>query len=304
LSGHLLGDVLSLGLEAAKLSQDVLHVLPALPADAGPLLDDPRVAVVSFTGGASTGWKMRERAARKQVLLELGGDAAGIVWGDADLDAAAKKCATSAFAYAGQVCIKLQRLYVHEKVAERFIEALLRETRALPVGDPRDPKTVVGPLIDDASADRVTSWIDEAVKGGAKPLLSGPRQDRILHPTILTNAPKDAKVSCEEIFGPVLLLERVSRFEDALDRVNASRYGLQACVFTRDVRRIEAAFERLEVGGLLVNDPPSWRVDTMPYGGSKASGAGREGVRWAIEDMTEPRLMVLAPDEAPDLDRT
>jgi acyl-CoA reductase-like NAD-dependent aldehyde dehydrogenase len=303
LSGHILGDAVAEGLEAAQLPADAFHVLPALPADAGPLVDDPRVAVVSFTGGAATGWKLRERAARKQVLLELGGDAAAIVWSDADLALTAKKCVTSAFAYAGQVCIKLQRLLVHEKVLPAFQEALLAEVRALKVGDPRDPTTVVGPLIDDAAADRVESWIAEARKGGAKVLQEGPRRGRIIAPTVLSGAPKDAKVSCEEIFGPVLLLDSFARFDEAIDRVNAGRFGLQASIFTRDVRRIEAAFERLEVGALVVNDPPSWRVDSMPYGGVKESGFGREGVRYAIEELTEPRLKVLAPDEAADLDR-
>lgn len=303
LSGHLLGDVILEGLEAAKLPLDAMHVLPALPADAGPLLDDPRVAVVSFTGGVATGWKLRERAGKKHVLLELGGDAASIVWSDSDVAATAKKCALSAFAYAGQVCIKLQRIYVSDRCAAAFEEALVAESRALTVGDPRDAATVVGPLIDDAAADRVQSWIDEARARGAKALLEGKRQGRVITPTILTNAPRDVKVSCEEIFGPVLLVDRVGSFEEALDRVNASRFGLQASLFTRDVRRIEAAFERLEVGGLIVNDAPSWRVDTMPYGGIKDSGFGREGVRYAIEEFTEPRLLALAPDDAADLNR-
>lgn len=304
LSGHLLGDVLMEGLEAAKLPVDALHVLPALPADAGPLVDDPRVAVISFTGGVATGWKLRERAGRKHVLLELGGDAAAIIWGDTDVGVAAKKCASSAFAYAGQVCIRLQRIYVHDKVAPAFEEALLAETRALKVGDPRDPATIVGPLIDDAAADRVQAWLDEAKARGAKVLLQGTRQGRLLAPTVLTSVPRDVKVSCEEIFGPVLVIERVRRFEEALERINASRFGLQSALFTRDVRRIEAAFERLEVGGLIVNDAPSWRVDTMPYGGVKDSGYGREGIRYTIQELTEPRLLVLAPDEAADLDRT
>ncbi len=304
LSAHLLGDVLSEGLEAAKLPLDALHVLPALPQDSGPLVDDARVAVVSFTGGAATGWKIRERAAKKQVLLELGGDAAGIVWSDADIAATAKKCALSAFAYAGQVCIKLQRILVHEKVFAPFQAALLAETLALKVGDPRDPATVVGPLIDDASADRVATWVEEARARGARVLHMGERHGRLMAPVVLSGAPRDVKVSCEEIFGPVLLVDSVTRFEEALERVNASRFGLQASLFTRDVRRIEAAYERLVVGALVVNDAPSWRVDSMPYGGVKDSGFGREGVRYAIEELTEPRLLVLAPDETADLDRS
>jgi acyl-CoA reductase-like NAD-dependent aldehyde dehydrogenase len=302
LSGHLLGDVIAQGLAEAGLPADAMHVLPALPADSGALVTDPRVAVVSFTGGAATGWKLRELAATKQVQLELGGDAAAIVWGDTDLAVAAKKCALAAFAYAGQVCIKLQRIFVQESVAARFRELLVAESRALVVGDARDPAVVVGPLIDDASATRVLAWIEEAKKKGARALLEGARDGRVIPPVILEGVSRDTKLGCDEVFGPVLTFEVVGGFEQALERVNASRFGLQATLFTRDARRIEAAFERLEVGALIVNDAPSWRVDTMPYGGVKGSGFGREGIRYAIEAFTEPRLLVIAPDPGKDLD--
>jgi acyl-CoA reductase-like NAD-dependent aldehyde dehydrogenase len=302
LTGHLLGDVIAQGLEAAGFPADACSVLPALGPDSTPLVQDPRVAVVSFTGGASTGWKLKERAPAKQVLLELGGDASAIVWGDADLRHAAKRSALSGFAYAGQICISLQHLFIQESVYERFLALFLEETKALKVGDPRDPETIVGPLIDDAAAARVEAWIDEAKARGAKARLEGARQGRTIPPVVLERVPRDTKLGSEEVFGPVVTVEPVRSFEDALARAGASRYGLQAGLFTRDVRRIEHAFERLEVGTLVVGDAPSFRVDTMPYGGVKASGFGREGLRYAIEAFTEPRLLVLAPDDKADLD--
>jgi acyl-CoA reductase-like NAD-dependent aldehyde dehydrogenase len=302
LTGHILGDAVALGLEAASLPPDAAHVLPALPADSGPLVQDPRVAVVSFTGGAATGWKLKEKASAKQVLLELGGDASAIVWSDADLAYAARKCAHAAFAYAGQICISLQHIFIQESVYERFLARFLEETRALGVGDPRDPKTIVGPLIDDAAVERVEAWIEEARARGARVLLEGPRRGRVIPPVVIERVPPDTKLGSEEAFGPVVTVEPVPRFEEALARASRSRYGLQAGLFTRDVRRIEAAFERLEVGTLVVGDAPNWRVDTMPYGGVKASGFGREGLRYAIEAFTEPRLLVLTPEEKPDLD--
>jgi acyl-CoA reductase-like NAD-dependent aldehyde dehydrogenase len=304
LTAHILGDCIAQGLEAAGLPVDAISILPAFPDSVGPLLDDPRVRVVSFTGGVATGWKLRERAASKDVVLELGGDAAVIVWGDADLDFAARRCAYAAFAYAGQICISVQRVYVQSKVYPEFRERFLAATRELKLGDPRDPDVVVGPLIDDAAADRIEAWTDEAVRAGARVLTRGERKGRLIPPIALEALPDGTKLSCEEAFGPVVALEPVERFETALDRVNGSRFGLQAGLFTRDLPRVEAAFERLEVGALVVNEAPLFRVDTMPYGGVKASGIGREGARYAIESFTEPRLLVTARDEKPvDLDR-
>lgn len=303
LAGHLLGDAIAHGLAKAGLPEDALSVLPALPRDASPLIDDPRVKVLSFTGGATVGWRLKERAAKKQVQLELGGDGAVIVWGDTDLEAAAKKCALAAFAYAGQVCISVQRVYVQEKAYPAFRERFLAAAKALKMGDPADPDVVIGPLIDDASGERVDAWVDEALAAGARSLLRSPRNGRMLGPVVLESVPPTTKLGCEEVFGPVVYLEPVATFEEALARVNRSPWGLQAGLFTRGLRRVEAAFERLEVGGLIVNDTPMWRIDPMPYGGVKGSGVGREGLRYTIEEYTEPRLMVIAPEDGPvDLD--
>jgi len=263
-------------------------------ADAPILWRDPRIAVVSFTGSDTVGWMIKGEASRKAVVLELGGNAGAIVHDDADLDDAATKLALSAFAYGGQVCIKAQRIFVARNVHEAFVDRFVAAARALVSGDLRDRRTALSPLIDEDAAIRVETWIGEAVDGGAGPRLSGEREGRYVPPTILTGVAADARVRCREVFGPVALVDPYDRFEDALAAVNDSPYGIHAAVFTRDVGRVRTAFRELEVGGVLINESPSTRIDNFPYGGVKASGAGREGVRSAILEYTEPRVLLVS----------
>ncbi|HET7453878.1 MAG TPA: aldehyde dehydrogenase family protein, partial [Thermoanaerobaculia bacterium] len=263
-------------------------------ADAPALWRDARVAVVSFTGSDAVGWRVKEEAPRKTVVLELGGNAAAIVHADADLETAAKKLAVSAFAYGGQVCIKAQRILVARPVLSAFLDRFAAAARALAPGDLRDPRTGLCPLIDDEAARRVASWVDEATSAGAAVVLGGPRDGRYVPPTILTGVGEDAKVRRREVFGPVAIVDPYDAFEDALAAANDTAYGLHAAVFTRDIGRIREAFRSLEVGGVLVNEPPSTRIDNFPYGGVKASGAGREGVRSTILEYTEPRVLLVS----------
>ncbi len=270
-----------------------LSVLPCSNDVAGQMLADERIKKLTFTGSAQVGWMLKAQAPKKKVTLELGGNAAVIVHEDADLDWAAKRCVQGGFAYAGQTCISVQRIYVHEAVYEPFLERVLEGVRNLIVGDPRDERTDVGPMISVAAAERAETWIREAVQSGAKVLIGGERSGAFLMPTVLTDVTPEMKVSCEEVFAPVVIVSRYADFDEAIGQVNASRYGLQAGVFTRDVNRIFHAYQAIDVGGLIINDVPTYRADHMPYGGVKDSGFGREGVRSAIEEMTELRVLVL-----------
>jgi acyl-CoA reductase-like NAD-dependent aldehyde dehydrogenase len=270
---------------------NVLH-LPIPLAE--KLASDPRFAMLTFTGSPTVGWHLKKVAGKKKVCLELGGNAAAVVHEDAgDLDWVAQRLALGAFAYAGQVCIKVQRVLVHQPVYEGFVRKFVDASAALISGDPLDPKTVVGPMIDTAAADRVESWTAEAVAAGATVLLGSRRQGTVLSPGILTGVPRDAKISCKEVFGPVSTVAPYRDWPEALALVNDSDFGLQTGVFTHDVNRIFSAFNGLEVGGVVVNDFPTLRVDNFPYGGVKDSGFGREGVRYAMEEMSEPRMLVL-----------
>ncbi|MBI2618822.1 MAG: aldehyde dehydrogenase family protein [Ignavibacteriales bacterium] len=270
-------------------------VLPCENAVAESLVSDDRVAMISFTGSPKVGWYLKTKAGKKKVLLELGGNAGVIVDESADVEEAARRNVTGSFVYSGQVCIKVQRIYVHERRYDEYLERLLGATRTLKLGNPADEDTSIGPLIDDASADRVHAWITEAVSAGATLLLGGARHDRLIEPTILSGVEKTAKVFCEEVFGPVVTVHRFREFSEAIDGINDSRFGLQAGVFSNDFRNILHAFQTVEVGAVIVNDNPTYRIDHMPYGGVKDSGFGREGLKYAIEAMTEPRLMVIAP---------
>lgn len=263
-------------------------------SDAAGMIEDERFAMVTFTGSAEVGWALRGRMTRKRVTLELGGNAAAIVEPDADVEAAARQLATGAFAFAGQSCISAQRIFAHEAIIARFSEALVDAAKSMPFGDPADEKVLCGPLIDRANADRVAEWIVEAEKLGARRLCGGERTENVIRPTVIADAPNTAKLCCNEVFGPVVNLTSYGDFNRAIGMVNDSKYGLQAGVYTNDVRKIWSAFEQLEVGGVIHNDAPTYRVDLMPYGGVKMSGSGREGPRWAIEEMTEPRLLVLS----------
>jgi acyl-CoA reductase-like NAD-dependent aldehyde dehydrogenase len=257
------------------------------------LVMDPRLPVVSFTGSGEVGWRLKELAPKKRVWLELGGNAAVIVHADADLDDAAARTVAGGFGYAGQSCISVQRTLVHRSVFEAFQEKLLAGTRKLKTGDPLDETTDVGPMISEAEAQRAESWVEEAVAAGAKLLMGGARRGSILEPTVLSSTTPAMKVECQEVFAPVVTLTPYDDFGEALARVNDSRYGLQAGVFTRDLALVTRAFETLEVGAVIVNDTPTWRADRMPYGGAKDSGVGREGPAYAMDEFTEPRLLVL-----------
>jgi len=280
--------------EAGIPDPRAFRVLVTAREDAGRLVGDPRFALISFTGSPEVGWKLKAAAGRARVVLELGGNAAVVIHEDADVESAAARCVAGAFSVAGQSCVSVQRIIVHERVADDFLAAFLPRVKALRTGDPLLETTDVGPLVDSAAADRVSAWIDRAVAAGAARLAGGGRSGNILEPTVLLDVRKDLEIYCREAFGPVVTVERYSEFDDALARADASEFGLQAGVFTGDMERIHRAFERLEVGAVLANEVPTWRYDPMPYGGVKASGIGREGVRSAIEHMTEPRLLVLS----------
>jgi acyl-CoA reductase-like NAD-dependent aldehyde dehydrogenase len=240
------------------------------------------------------GWQLKRDAGKKRVLLELGGNAAVVIHHDADLQAAARRCVSGAFTYAGQSCISVQRIFVHESCFDEFTTAMIAGARRLHVGDPLDESTDVGPMIRATDAERVQQWLGEATSSGAKLLLGGKVQGSMIEPTLLSATTAQMKINCEEVFAPVATIEPYSDFNSGLDQVNQSRYGLQAGLFTRDVRLIFRAFETLEVGGLVVGDVPTFRIDPMPYGGVKDSGLGREGIRYSMEEMTEPRLLVMA----------
>jgi acyl-CoA reductase-like NAD-dependent aldehyde dehydrogenase len=270
-----------------------VNIVPLANEDASPLVTDERVKMLTFTGSAKAGWEMRHRAGHKRVVLELGGNAGCIVHGDADLAYAAERCVAGGFGYAGQSCISVQRILVERPAYEQFTAMLAAGARKLKVGDPMDEATEVGPMIREADAVRSEQWVQEAVSAGAKLLCGGKRKGSMFEPTVLTHTQPTMRVNCEEVFAPVVTVEPYDKFDDALRRVNDTPYGLQAGVFTRDARLIFKAYEELEVGGVIAGDIPNFRVDHMPYGGTKESGVGREGLKYAIEDMTERKLLVM-----------
>jgi len=285
--------LLAEAVEQAGLPDGALNVLPLSNEDAGLLVTDDRIKLISFTGSAPVGWDIKRRAGKKKVVLELGGNAGVIVHSDADLAWAAERCVTGGFSYAGQTCISVQRILVERPAFTKFRDLLIAGVSKLKAGDPMDDTTDLGPLIRESDAIRATQWVQEAVQDGATLLCGGKRRGSVMEPTVLTGTRPDMKVNCQEIFGPVVTLEGYDDFAQALRLINESPYGLQAGVFTRDAARIFQAFEELEVGGVIAGDVPSFRIDHMPYGGVKDSGLGREGLRYAIEDMTEPRLLVM-----------
>jgi acyl-CoA reductase-like NAD-dependent aldehyde dehydrogenase len=270
-----------------------LNVLPLSNDDASVLVTDDRIKLISFTGSAAVGWQIKKNSGKKKVILELGGNAGVIIHSDADLDYAASRCVAGGFGYAGQTCISVQRVLVQQSVYGKFIDLFLAGVKELQCGDPLEESTDVGPLIRESDAVRATEWIQEAVRGGARVLCGGARKGSVLEPTVLTGTRPDMKVNCQEIFAPVVTVEPYVEFDEAIRALNSSLYGLQAGIFTRDAKLMFQAFEELEVGGLLAGDVPTFRIDHMPYGGIKDSGIGREGLRYAIEEMTEPKLMVM-----------
>ncbi len=285
----ILGEILA----ETDLPAGAFSILPMKASDAAALVDDERLRKLSFTGSPAVGWELRDRAARKQVTLELGGNAACIIDRDADLDDAVERCIFGGYYQSGQSCISVQRILVHEDVYDEFRTRFVAAVGALTVGDPKLEDTFIGPIVSDVEAERIEGRIQQAVDGGATLLTGGGRDGRMVEPAVLEGVPRDAEAWCEEIFGPVTLLQPVASFDEALTEANASRYGLQAGVFTRDLYHVQQAWDTLRVGGVMINEVPSWRADLMPYGGTKDSGLGREGIRWAIESMTEVRLLVI-----------
>jgi len=278
----------------AGLPEGALAVMPLSNDDAALLVADDRMKLLTFTGSAVVGWDLKSKAGKKRVTLELGGNAGVIVHSDADLAYAAQRCVAGGFSYGGQTCISVQRIFVEHSVFERFTKLLLDSVHKLKLGDPTHDDTDIPPLIREHDAIRATEWIDEAVQGGAKLLAGGKRRGALVEPTVLTATAPEMRVNCAEIFAPVVTVEPYEDFREALHQVNNTNYGLQAGVFTHDAKLIQAAFDELEVGGVIAGDVPSFRVDQMPYGGMKDSGLGREGLRYSIEDMTERKLLVMA----------
>lgn len=285
----MLGEILA----ETDLPDGAFSILPMKSSDADALVEDERIKKLSFTGSPEVGWKLRDRARFKHVTLELGGNAAVIIERDADLDDAVARCIFGGYYQSGQSCISVQRILVQESVYDAFRTKFVAAVGGLVVGNPRSEETFIGPIIDEKEAARIEASLRAAVADGAKLLCGGSRKGTLVEPAVLENVGANAEAWCEEIFGPVTALVKFREFEEAIATVNNSRYGLQAGVFTRDIDRIEQAWDELEVGGVLINEVPSWRVDHMPYGGVKRSGLGREGIRWAIESMTEPRLLVI-----------
>ncbi len=288
-SSLILGDIAV----AAGLPPEAVSVVPCTGVRAEQLARDPRVAYLSFTGSCAVGWHLRGIAGRTRVGLELGGNAAVIVHKDANLGYAAQRIATGGFINAGQVCISVQRVLIHRPVYEQALAKILIAVKALRVGDPRDPATDVGPMIDRLKAEEAFRKVQEARKEGAEILTGGTLEETMFAPTILTNTTPAMRVNREEVFAPVISITPYDTFEEALGIANAGEYGLQVGIFTQNINRAMQAFSEMQVGGVQVNDIPTFRSDAMPYGGAKGSGLGREGPRYAIEEMSEMRLMVI-----------
>ncbi len=277
-----------IGIEPGSLS-----VLPMDREVGNAMVEDERFKLLSFTGSPDVGWKMKRTAGMKKVVLELGGNAGVIVDEDADIAFAAQRIRVGAFAYAGQVCISVQRVFVHETVYDAFMDALVAETKRIKLGDPMDRETDLGPMIDEKAAARSQKWIEDAVASGARVITGGKADGRFMQPTIIERAPRESFVCSREAFAPLVTVFPVSSFGKAVAAVNDSEFGLQAGVFSNNLERALYAFENIEAGGVVINDIPTYRIDHMPYGGVKSSGLSREGIRYAIEDMTEMRLMVV-----------
>jgi acyl-CoA reductase-like NAD-dependent aldehyde dehydrogenase len=283
-------------LASAGLPDGFLSVLPGPGPELGDaLVEDPRVRLITFTGSADVGWGLRARAATKRVALELGNNAPAVVAADADLEDAARRLAENAFSYAGQSCISVQRIYVEEPVFGAFLDAFLERVDRLRSGDPADPATHVGPVIDERECERIREWISEATAAGARRLAGRLVEPGVLSPTVLTDVPRDARVLCREVFGPVVCVDACESVRDGLNRANDTSYGLQAAIFTGSLQVALESARALRFGGVIVNDAPTFRSDQMPYGGIGESGNTREGPRYAIEQMTEPRLVVVSP---------
>ncbi|MBN2714432.1 MAG: aldehyde dehydrogenase family protein [Deltaproteobacteria bacterium] len=285
----IIGEILA----ETDLPHGAFSVLPSSRDGADLFTTDERLKLLSFTGSPAVGWALKKKAGKKKVILELGGNAACVVDKDADLDYAAARIALGAFYQSGQSCISVQRVFIHHDIYDELVQRLVREAKAFQPGDPKDEATTLGPIISGAEAERIAQWIYEAVKDGARVLCGGQRNDAFVDATLLENTAPHHRVNAEEVFGPVATLHRFTDFKDAIERVNHGKFGLQAGIFTKNMDHAFHAWNELEVGGVVIGDIPSFRVDSMPYGGVKDSGLGREGIRYAMEDMSEIRLMVL-----------
>jgi acyl-CoA reductase-like NAD-dependent aldehyde dehydrogenase len=279
-------------IDQTDLPKGAVSILPMDRESGNQLVTDERFKMLSFTGSPDVGWKMKTAAGKKKVALELGGNAGVIISNSADLGLALSKCLVGGFAYSGQVCIHVQRIFVHDSLFPAFTQEFTKQVKALRNGDPGKPETEISVMIDEDNAARVEEWIDEAVRQGAKILTGGKRKGLFLEPTLLTNTKPDMLVCANEVFGPVVVLEAFNSFEQAVHMINDSRYGLQAGIFTNDLKEYNYAVQNVEVGGIIINDVPSFRVDHMPYGGIKDSGFGREGLKYSIIEMMEPKLVV------------
>jgi acyl-CoA reductase-like NAD-dependent aldehyde dehydrogenase len=289
LGAIIMGEVLA----ETNLPIGAFSILPAHRDGADMFTEDDRLKLLSFTGSPDVGWALKAKAGKKKVVLELGGNAACIVDADADLDDALERVIFGAFYQSGQSCIHAQRIIIHADIYDRFRDMLVARTKTLVSGDPKDRNVFIGPMIDVKEATRLDIWVQEAVRAGARLLCGGKRDGAMLDATLLENVPRDTKAYREEAFGPIALLSKFTDFNAALDEVNDSKFGLQAGIFTRDIFKVLDAWDHLDVGGIVINDVPSYRVDNMPYGGVKDSGLGREGVRFAMEDMSEIRNLVI-----------
>lgn len=286
--------LLAEALERASVPPGQVNVVTCSNADAGHLVGDPRVSMTSFTGSPAVGWGLKERSGRQRIVLELGGNAAAVIHEDADLDAAVAGVVAGGFGYAGQSCISVQRVFVHEPVYAQVREKLLARIASHAIaGDPTDRKTLIGPLIDRQALERIQTWISRAVQGGATILAGGSARGLVMEATVLESVTPEMDLYSKEVFAPVVTLHPYRHYEEALARVNQSDFGLQAGVFTQDLRRAHQAFEALSVGAVMINEVPTFRVENMPYGGIKQSGFGREGIRYAMEEMTEMRSMIM-----------
>lgn len=275
------------------IPEGAFSVLPCSSDVAEQTVKDDRFKMLTFTGSSAVGWRLKNIAGKKRVTLELGGNAGTIIDRDADLKFAIKRCAFGAFGFSGQTCISLQRIYVHEEIHNAFLSDFVSHVKGIKMGDPLDETINMGPMIDINVAKRAEEWIKDAIKGGAKALTGGKRKEKMVEPTILIDTHPDMKVNCEEVFAPIVTVTEFTSFEDALVQLNNSRYGLQASIFCNDIKKVFMAYNTVDVGGLIINDVPTYRMDHMPYGGTKESGMGREGIKYAIEEMTEPKLLVL-----------
>ncbi len=287
-------------IDETDLPKGAVSIMPMDREVGDKLVTDERYTLLSFTGSPNVGWDMKSRAGKKRVVLELGGNAGVVVDKRSDVKLAAQRCRVGAFAYAGQVCISVQRIYVHEDRKDEFIEALLDEIGKMSIGDPLDESTDLGPMIDEKAASRTEEWIDAAKDQGAEVLCGGKADGRFFQPTVIANAPKDSFVCSREAFAPLVNVFTFNDFTEALTNINDSDFGLQAGVFTHSLEHALQAYESIEAGGVIINDVPTYRIDHMPYGGVKDSGLSREGLRYAVEDMTEPRLAVFNRVEDPD----